>query len=135
MREFITIEPVLIFVSQAFVERAVTEAPLRAFVPISILTDPVEAVALDRFPRAIVPEPEIVILSVGSTRAVTTIPLIVPLALDHTKVSFQFMGLVRAPLHTTVPVPIWEAETRDMEPKREIRVIPERRIREEYMGI
>lgn len=115
-------------------ERAVTEAPLRALVPISILTDPVDAVALERFPRAIVPEPEIVILRVGRTRAVTTIPLIVPLALDPTNVSFQLIGAVSAPLPTTVPVPICEAETRDMEPRRERRVIPERRIREERIS-
>lgn len=101
-----TVDPLFMFVSHAFVERAVTEAPLRALVPISTLTDPVDAVALERFPRAIVPEPEIVILRVGRTRAVTTIPLIVPLALDPTNVSFQLIGAVSAPLPTTVPVPI-----------------------------
>lgn len=126
--------PLDIFVRPAFVERAVTEAPLIAFVPISILTDPVDDAALERFPRAIVPEPEIVILRVGSIRAVTTIPLIVPLALDQTNVSFQFMGLVRAPLQTTIPVPIWEAEAREIEPRKKRRVIPETKIREEYIG-
>lgn len=97
----------------AFVERAVTDAPLTAFVPISILTEPVDAVVLERFQRAIVPEPEIVILRVGRMRPVTTIPLILPEALDPLNVSFQFMGAERAPLPTTVPVPICEADTSD----------------------
>ena len=101
-----TIAPLEILVIPAFVERAVTDAPFIAFVPISIFTVPVDAVALERFPRAIVPEPEIVILSVGMIRPVTTIPLIEPLALDPTKVSFQLIGDESAPLHTTVPVPI-----------------------------
>jgi hypothetical protein len=96
----------------ALVDRAVTDAPFSALVPISILTDPVDADALERLPRAIVPDPEMVILSVGKIRPVTRMPLIVPLALDHTKVSFQFMGAESPPLPTTVPVPICEAERR-----------------------
>jgi hypothetical protein len=70
------------------------------------LTEPVDATVLERLPRAIVPEPEIVILSVGRIRPVTTIPLILPEALDETNVSFQLIGAVSAPLPTTVPVPI-----------------------------
>ena len=101
--------PLDIFCSPPLVEVAVTEAPFTAFVPISICTLPVEAEVLTRFPRAIVPEPEIVIFSVGRTRAVTTIPLMVPLALDQMSVSFHRMLVVRPPLPTTVPVPIWEA--------------------------
>mgnify|MGYP007042138445 CR=1 FL=1 len=101
-----TIEPLDVLVIPAFVERAVTEAPLIALVPISILTEPVDATVLERLPRAIVPDQEMVILRVGRTRPVTTIPLIVPEALDPTKVSFQLIGLVRAPLPWTVPVPI-----------------------------
>lgn len=101
--------PLVVFVSPAFVERAVTEAPFRAFVPISIATDPVDTARLERFPRAIVPVPEIVILSVGSIRAVTVIPLILPLALEPINVSFQLMGAVSPPLPTTIPVPICEA--------------------------
>ena len=108
-----TIAPLAILVIPAFVERAVTDAPFIAFVPISIFTVPVDTVALERFPRAIVPEPEIVILRVGSTRPVTTIPLMLPLALEPMKVSFQLIGEERAPLPTTVPVPICEAETRE----------------------
>lgn len=102
----ITIDPLEELVSHPFVERAVTDAPLTAFVPSSILTEPVDAVELERFPRAIVPDPEIVILRVGRTRAVTRIPLIVPEALDPINVSFQLIGAVSAPLQTTVPVPI-----------------------------
>ena len=94
------------FWSPPLVDAAVTEAPLIAFVPISIFTLPVAATVLERFPRAIVPDPEIVILSVGRTRPVTTIPLMVPLALDPTKVSFQLMVVVSPPLPDTVPVPI-----------------------------
>ena len=109
-----TIDPLDIFVRPAFVERAVTDAPFIAFVPISILTEPVDADALERLPRAIVPDQEIVILRVGRTRAVTTIPLIVPLALDPTKTSFQLIGAVSPPLQTTVPVPMTAAETREV---------------------
>jgi hypothetical protein len=98
--------PVEVFAIPPLVERAVIEAPFTALVPISILTEPVEAEALERLPRAIVPDQEMVILRVGRTRPVTTIPLIVPEALDPTKVSFQLIGLVRAPLPWTVPVPI-----------------------------
>jgi hypothetical protein len=129
-----TMLPLELFVSPAFVDRAVTDAPLRAFVPISILRDPVEALALERFPRAIIPEPEIVILRVGSTRAVTMIPLIVPLALDPTNVSFQLIGAESAPLPTTTPVPICEAEVREMVPTREKREMLVRRSLESFMG-
>jgi hypothetical protein len=87
---------------------------LTALVPISILTVPVDTVALERFPRETVPLHEIVIFRVGSIRAVTTIPLIVPLALDPTNVSFQLIGVESAPLPTTVPVPICEANERDV---------------------
>ena len=109
-----TVDPLELLVSPAFVERAVIDAPFIAFVPISILIDPVDTDILERFPRAMTPEPEIVILSVGRTRAVTMIPLIVPLALDPTKVWFQLIGAVRAPLPTTVPEPMVEAEVREI---------------------
>ena len=77
-----------------------------ALVPTSILRVPVEAVVLERFPSASVPEPEIVMLRTGRTRPVTRIPLMVPLALEPTNVSFQLIAVVRAPDQTTVPVPI-----------------------------
>jgi hypothetical protein len=102
--------PLPLFVIHPFVERAVTDAPLTALVPISILTDPEDMSVLERFPSAISPLPEIVILRVGRMRPVTRIPLIIPLALDPTNVSFQLIGLERAPLPTTVPVPICEAK-------------------------
>ena len=101
-----TIAPLELFVIPALVDRAVTDAPLIALVPISISILPVEALALERFPRAMTHDPEIVIFSVGRIRPVTTIPLIVPLALDPMKVSFQLIGEESAQLPTTVPVPI-----------------------------
>lgn len=101
--------PLELLVIPAFVDRAVTDAPLRALVPISILTVPVADELLERFPREITPEPEMVILSVGRIRPVTMTPLMVPLALDPTNVSFQLIGEESHPLDTTVPVPIWDA--------------------------
>lgn len=103
------IELLLVFWSPPFVDCALTEAPLTALVPISISTVPVEYVVLERFPNVRVPDPEIVIFKVGRTRPVTTMPLMVPLALDPTKVSFQLIFVVRAPLPVTVPLPITEA--------------------------
>lgn len=105
------IDQLVVLTSPPFVDCAVTEAPFTAFVPISIWTLPVDAVVLERFPRLSVPDHEIVMLSVGRTRAVTTIPLIVPLALDQTNESFQLMIELSHPDPTTVPVPICEAET------------------------
>ena len=75
------------------------------FVPISILTLPDEAVVLERFPRAIVPLPEMIILSTGRTRPVTTIPLIVPDAVPG-NTSFHVIFVVSEPLHCTVPLPM-----------------------------
>ncbi len=98
--------PLELLVIPAFVERAVTEAPLRALVPISILTVPVEEALLESVQSQIVPEPEIVILRVGRIRPVTTTPLIVPLALEPTNVSFQLIDDESHPLPDTVPVPI-----------------------------
>ena len=128
-----TVDPLDIFVRPAFVERAVTDAPFIALVPISILTDPVDADALERLPRAIVPDQEIVILRVGRTRAVTTRPLIVPLALDPTNVSFQLIGAVSPPLPTTVPVPMTAAETREAFAVRARSVAHTRVLRREYI--
>ena len=130
----ITILPLDVLVIPAFVERAVTDAPLRAFVPISILTEPVDAAVLTRLPRAIVPEPEIVMLSVGRIRPVTTIPLILPEALDDTNVSFQLIGVESHPLPTTVPVPICEAETRDTLTARVLTETSARRERKYFIG-
>jgi len=67
-----------------------------------------EALALERFPRAIVPLPEIVIFRIGRTRAVTTSPFTDPEAVPG-NASFQLIFVVSEPLHWTVPLPIKEA--------------------------
>lgn len=102
-----------VFWSPPFVERAVTEAPLTAFVPISILTEPVEAAALERFPRSMTPLPATVILRTGRTRARTWRPLIVPVAVAFPKTSHHTTGEESPPLPTTVPVPIFVAANDD----------------------
>jgi hypothetical protein len=104
-----TIFPLDVLVIPALVDFAVTEAPLSALVPISILTVPVEETVLERFPSAITHEPEIVIFSVGRIRPVMITPLIVPLALGDIKESFHIMAHESPPLPETVPVPIWDA--------------------------
>ena len=97
--------PEAVFVSPPFVDLADTDAPLIALVPSSIWILPDDAAILERFQRSIVPLPEIVILRTGRTRAVTTIPLIVPEAVPG-NTSFQLIFVVSAPLHCTVPLPI-----------------------------
>lgn len=98
--------PEAVFAIPPFVDWAVTDAPLRAFVPSSILTLPLDARVLDIFPRSRNPFPEIVMFSVGRIRPLTTMPLILPEALHVVNVSFQLIADESDPLPTTVPVPI-----------------------------
>jgi len=84
----------------------VTDAPLAALVPISISTLPDEATVLDISQRSSTPLPETTILSTGSMRPRITMPLIVPDALPAVNVLFQFILVLRAPLHCTVPLPM-----------------------------
>lgn len=93
------------FLSPPLVDFAVTDAPFTAFVPISTLTDPVDADTSERIPRSMTPLPVMTILRIGFTRARIARPLITPVAVPG-KASFHTTGAERAPLHTTEPVPI-----------------------------
>ena len=114
----ITKAPEEVFTIPPLADAAVTDAPLTAFVPISIFTLPEEAAVLDILPRSITPLPDTTMLSTGRMRPLTTIPLIDPDALPG-NTSFHVILDVSAPLHWTLPLPITAAHV--VETDEEIR--------------
>ena len=121
------IDPSVVFFNPPFVERAVTDAPLTAFVPSSIFTVPDEYVLELSVPRSISPLPVTTILRTGRTRAFTVSQLIIPVAV-HGRVSSQTIFVVSAPLPTTLPVPIFvAAKVEAVETTIPVRTTEERR--------